>query len=119
MIDLSKLINSFSYALEGLQFAWRNDQNLRIHLLIALIVFLLTYVLNFTTFDRAVIVLTIVMVITAEMINTAIEKMVDLITSEHRVKAKIAKDVSSAMVLVSAVGSIVVGVVIFLPYLTR
>jgi diacylglycerol kinase len=56
-------------------------------------------------------------VIVSEMINTSLEAIVDLITKEHRVQAKIAKDVAAGMVLVGAAGSIVVGLIIFTPYL--
>jgi undecaprenol kinase len=53
------------------------------------------------------------------MINTAIEMMVDLITKEHREEAKIAKDVASGMVLITVSGAVIVGLLIFLPYLVR
>ena len=51
------------------------------------------------------------------MINTAIEEMVDLIVQEHREQARIAKDVAAGMVLVTAIGSLVIGAVIFLPHI--
>ena len=53
------------------------------------------------------------------MINTAIENMVDLISKEYHVEAKRAKDVSAGMVLVTVIGSVIVGILIFLPYLVR
>ena len=56
------------------------------------------------------------MVFVAEMVNTSIEAMVDLITTEWREDAKIAKDVSSGMVLMAVIGSIIVGALIFLPH---
>lgn len=59
----------------------------------------------------------ILLVLSAEMINSAIEKMVDLITLEHRKEAKIAKDVAAGMVLLTALGSIIVGVLIFVPHI--
>ena len=59
----------------------------------------------------------ILLVISAEMINTAIEKMVDLITTEHRKEAKIAKDVAAGMVLVNSLGSVIVGLIIFIPHI--
>ena len=59
------------------------------------------------------------MVITAEMVNSAIEKMVDLITKEHRQEAKIAKDVSAGMVLVTAIAAVIIGVLILSPYVLK
>lgn len=58
----------------------------------------------------------ILLVICAEMINSSIEQMVDLITIEHRKEAKIAKDVTAGMVLLTLLGSIIVGILIFLPH---
>ena len=67
----------------------------------------------------AILGLTMMMVITAEMINSAIEKMVDLITKEHRQEAKIAKDVAAGMVLVTAIAAAIIGTLIFLPYVVK
>ena len=59
----------------------------------------------------------IVLVFSAEMVNTALEEMTDLITEEHKQEAKAAKDVAAGMVLVTAIGAIIVGIVIFVPYI--
>ena len=61
----------------------------------------------------------ILLVISSEMINTAIEEMVNLITSEHKKEAKIAKDVAAGMVLVTSVGSVIIGFLIFTPYVFK
>ena len=61
----------------------------------------------------------ILLVIITEMINTTIENMVDLITKEHHEEAKRAKDVASGMVLLAASGSVIVGILIFLPHILR
>lgn len=117
MISIRKLMNSFSYAGEGLRIVFKNDQNIRIHFIVAFLVFLLGIYLQLNATELGVIVAMIVLVLSAEMINTVIEEMVDLITTEHREQAKIAKDVSSAMVLITSVGSVIVGGIVFLPHL--
>jgi diacylglycerol kinase len=61
----------------------------------------------------------ILVVIVTEMINTVIEEMVDLIVQEHRQQAKIAKDVAAGMVLISAVGSLIVGFLVFGPHIYK
>ena len=61
----------------------------------------------------------IILVVCAEMINTSIEEMTNLIINEHKREAKIAKDVSAGMVLLTLVGSIIVGFLIFIPYILR
>ena len=117
MISLKLLKNSFHYALEGFQFAWKNDQNIRIHTLAAILVIALGVVLRVDSIEMGILVAMIVLVMAAEMINTAIEKMVDLITKEYNLDAKVAKDVSSAMVLTVAIGAAFTGIYIFAPYL--
>ncbi len=61
----------------------------------------------------------ILLVICTEMINTAIEEMVNLLTNEHRLEAKIAKDVSAGMVLLTAMGSVIVGILVFTPHILK
>ncbi|MDP2637715.1 MAG: diacylglycerol kinase family protein [Candidatus Levybacteria bacterium] len=113
------LFKSFGYAFEGLMHALKYNQNLRIDFIVALIVIALSIVFHINTLERVVLGLMILLVIASEMINTAIEEMVNLITSEHRKEAKIAKDVAAGMVLVAAAGSVIVGLFIFTPYVLK
>jgi diacylglycerol kinase len=119
MISGRRFIKSFKYAFEGVHYAFKNDQNLLVHLLVAFIVINVSIALRVTPSQMAILGLTMMMVITAEMINSAIEKMVDLITKEHRQEAKIAKDVAAGMVLVTAFAAAVIGTLIFLPYILK
>lgn len=119
MLNVHQLFRSFLYAFEGLQYALQNDQNLRIHFVIAGIVIIASLFLNVSPFEMGILGIMILLVIITEMINTSVEKMVDLITKEHRIEAKIAKDVSSGMVFVAAFGSVIVGILIFVPYILR
>lgn len=119
MIDIKHLYKAFTFSFAGLKHAWAFDQNIRIHTFIAVIVLVLSFILGISSTEKVVIGLTILLVVAAEMINTAIESMVDLITKEHREEARIAKDVSSGMVFITAAGSVVIGLYIFLPYFYR
>lgn len=119
MINLKLLLKSFTYAFEGVIHALKSDQNLRIHFVIAAIVIGVSLYFRVTPFEMGILGVMILLVIITEMINTAIEKMVDLITKEHHAEAKIAKDVSSGMVFVAAFGSVIIGLLIFLPYVLR
>jgi len=119
MIDGRKFIKSFKYAFEGIHYAFKNDQNLLIHLLVAFLVINVSIALRVSPFEMGILGLTMMMVITSEMINSAIEKMVDLITKEHRQEAKIAKDVSAGMVLLTAIAAVIIGTLIFLPYVLK
>lgn len=117
--DSKKLVKSFKYALEGINYALNHDQNLVIHFITAIFVIILSFLLDVSPFEQGILGIVIVLVISTEMINTAIEKMVDLITKEHHEEAKIAKDISAGMVLLTALGALVVGVLIFLPHILR
>jgi diacylglycerol kinase len=118
-MDIKRFFKSFHYAAQGIHYGLKHDQNLRFHFLAAFIVILAGIMFHVNTFELGILGVMIILVITAEMVNTAIEKMVDLIIKEHHEDAKVAKDVSSGMVLIAAVGAIVVGVVIFTPYILR
>lgn len=113
------LAKSFGHSLEGLSHAVKENRNLKIHFFIALVIILVSLFFHVTAFEMSVLGITILLVISSEMINTAIEEMVNLITNEHRREAKIAKDVAAGMVLIAAIGSIIVGLLIFTPYVLR
>lgn len=113
------LLKSFGYAFEGLFHAIKHNRNLKIHFAAALIVISGSIFFHVTSFEMSILGVMILLVISSEMINTAIEEMVDLITTEHRREAKTAKDVAAGMVLVAAIGSVIVGVLIFTPYILK
>lgn len=115
MINHHRLKKSFGYAWEGIMYTLKHDQNILVHLLFAIGVIIAALVLGLDHVEVSVLGIAILFVIIAEMLNTAIEKTVDLITTEHRIEAKIAKDVASGMVLVSAIGAALLGLFIFLP----
>ncbi|HSA84199.1 MAG TPA: diacylglycerol kinase family protein [Patescibacteria group bacterium] len=119
MFHFGRFFKSFHYAFEGVHYAFRNNQNLIAHFVVGAFVIGASLYLHVTPFEMGILGLTIMMVISAEMVNSAIEKMVDLITKEHREEAKIAKDVAAGMVLVTAIAAFIIGSLIFMPYVLR
>lgn len=119
MFNIKKLVKSFKYAFEGINYSLNNDQNLVIHFVVACFVIIASIIFQVNPFEMGILGVTILVVISAEMVNSAIEKMVDLITKEHREEAKIAKDVSAGMVLLTAIGSVIIGILVFLPHILR
>lgn len=113
----TNLLKSFGFAIEGIKLAYKYNRNIRIHTIIGILALILSFILGLSNFEIGIILVVILLVISAEMINTAIEEMVDLIVQEHREQARIAKDVSAGMVLVCAVGSLIIGAVIFIPHI--
>lgn len=112
----SNLFQSFKFACEGIKTAFAYNRNLRNSFLIAAILVLLSFYLQLSAIEFIIVIVMILLVISCEMINSVIEEMVNLITQEHRKEAKIAKDVSAGMVLLTAIGAGIVGLLIFTPH---
>ncbi len=119
----SKTVQSFKNAVEGVVYCIKTQRNMRIHLLAALLVILGSLFLPLTRLDICILFIIITVVIVCEMVNTAIEKMVDLYSEKYHPVAKIAKDVSAGAVLISALSSIFIGYLVFVrkfpPYIRR
>lgn len=107
---------SFYHAFEGIRNAFATQPNLRVHFFFALSAVILGTFLNLTGIEWLVLLLTILMVLTTEMVNTSIEAAVDLFVDKQDPLAKIAKDASAGAVLITAVGSAIIGLVLFLPH---
>ena len=110
---------SFGFAFSGLYHAFSQNRNFRLEVYAGIGVIYLGKVLELTHFEMIIVFLMALLVILAEMINTSIEEMTDLITNEHRLEAKIAKDVAAGMVFVACTGAAIVGGVIFYPYIAQ
>jgi len=119
MIKSPSLWFSFKCALRGVGYALKFNRNLRIHFAVAFLVIIASIFFRVNAFEMGILGVMILVVITSEMINTTIEEMTNLITKEHNEQAKMAKDVSAGMVLVAAIGSVIVGVLIFVPHVLR
>lgn len=117
MLNFRKLFKSFGYALEGLHYSFKYNQNIKIHILAAFLAIILGLILGLTRYELFGVGVLIVMVISAEMINTCIEEVINLLINEHRLEAKIAKDVSAGMVLLVAIFAAIVGIFIFAPHI--
>ena len=113
-MDIRKFIKSFSYAIQGIVTAM-SEQNFRFHLLSAVIVMIAGLFTGLSIIEWIIIVLVITLVIGAEMFNTAIERVVDLVSPDYHPLAKQAKDIAAAAVLVFAACSVIIGILIFLP----
>lgn len=117
MERLKKHHTSFKNAFAGIIWIVKNQHNFQVHLLLAILAILLGILLSVSRFEMLLILTTIFFGIVAEMINTALEAITDLVTIEWRMEAKIAKDVSAGMMLVVALGALTIGLFIFIPKL--
>lgn len=116
-MPLKHWIKSTNFAIEGILHGTKTQRHLRYHLFSASAVLVLSYVLGVSRNDFLVLGLTVIVVLLAELFNTAVETVVDLVSPNHSQKAKIAKDVSAGAVLITAFGAAVIGYIVLLPYI--
>lgn len=108
---------SFYHAFSGLFYALSTQPNFIIHLTLSLSTILAGYHFQISSFEWLILTITIFFGLIVELINTAIESAVDLITDQYHLNAKIAKDVAAAAMLVYAFGAVIIASIIFIPKL--
>ncbi|MGI5874147.1 MAG: diacylglycerol kinase family protein [Bacillota bacterium] len=119
MKKASSFRESFGYACRGLLHCLRHERNFRVHLVMGCAAFLLGAVLGLSGTELAVLSLLVAFVLFAEMINTALENLVDLFTREYHPLAAVVKDVAAGAVLIVCVIAVVIGVLLFAPHLAE
>ena len=112
-----KLIKSFGYALQGIYVATREQLNIRIHFLAVAVVTMAGLFFHIMPYEWCLIVICFGMVLTAELINSAIENLVDLVSPDHHHLAGKVKDIAAGAVLVSAIATVIVSLFVFLKYI--
>lgn len=112
-----KFFKSFLYALQGITASVSDQRNLKVQFAVALITIGAGFYYGITSLEWCVILLTIAMVISLEMMNSAVENVVDLITRENNPLAGKAKDIAAGAVLFASIIAIIVGVLVFKKYL--
>lgn len=113
----SRFIDSLNCAIDGVLYAARTQKHMRNHFFAAAAVLLLGLILKVSAVEFILLAISISFVLFAEMINTAVEAVVDLITTEYHPVAKIAKDVAAGSVLLSVVGALITGYLILSSYI--
>jgi diacylglycerol kinase len=108
---------SFVYAFRGIRALFATEHNAYIHLLATLIALVLGVVLKIGRYEWLWLTLAIVLVFAAELVNTAIEKLCDVVQPDYSEKIKTIKDLAAAATLVCAIGAVVIGCLIFTRYL--
>lgn len=114
-MGIKKLIKSFGYAFNGIKETIKNEQNIKIHLLVMILVIIAGFIFEIETIEWIICVILFGLVISSELFNTAIENAVDLITEEKNEKARKAKDAAAGAVLITAISSALIGLIIFIP----
>lgn len=115
MLNFRHISKSFQYAIAGIIYAFKNENNFRFHFILAIFVLLASWYFKITKTEWMFIVLTIVFVLTLELINTMFECMVDILEPRFHQYVKNIKDIMAAAVFVAALGAAVTGALIFAP----
>ena len=101
--------------LDGISYVTKNEKNFKREIALGIIALILSYILKIDKIEFIIVLTMICLVLTTEIINTAIERTVDLVTKEYHELARIAKDVSAGSVLVTSIFSLIIGIIIFIP----
>jgi diacylglycerol kinase (ATP) len=109
-------VHSFSPAIRGLKFLLKGEPNATVHLTAAAGAIVLGFLFSISSGEWCLVMLCIALVISAEALNSGIEKTVDLVTEEHLPLAGKAKDLAAAGVLVISIGALITGLIIFIPH---
>lgn len=117
--DFKKQLRSFGYAWKGIRCCVGKEQNLSFHLIATVLTVLAGFLLDIARTDWMIVILCIGVVIAAELFNTAIEKLVDLVSPQRHPVAGQVKDIAAGAVLVCAATAAIIGLIVFIPYLTR
>lgn len=117
--DCKKQLRSFGYAWKGIRDCVGKEQNLKFHLVVSVLVVVAGLALDIRPLEWVAVLLCMGLVIGAELFNTAIERLVDLVSPQWHPVAGRVKDIAAGAVLVCAVVSVAVGLIVFVPYLTR
>ena len=109
-------LKTFVHAFNGLKLAFSEEPNFRFHILATALVLILGVYFDIERVDWMIVIICIGLVVSAELFNTAIENVCDLITEEHHPRVKKIKDISAAGVLVISLIALIVGLWIYCPY---
>lgn len=115
-MSLKRLLKSFQDAFRGLRYAFWHEQNFRIQVGLALVVLVLTLIFPLKIWEIILLILLVVSVLTVELLNTALEYVADLLKPRLNHYVSIIKDVMAAAVLMTSLGALAIGLIIFLPH---
>ena len=117
MIKIKRFAKSLKYAMSGLHKVWQEEQNFKIHLLITIIVLLLAVYFQIQVWQFIILFLIIALVLILEIINSIMERFIDMLKPRLHQYVKDIKDMGAAVVFIGALCAVIVGLIIFLPYI--
>ncbi|MDI6777707.1 MAG: diacylglycerol kinase [Patescibacteria group bacterium] len=119
MDNIKKLFKSFHHAFRGLKYVLKNEQNFQLEILIGIFVIILMFIFDIRDWQKVALFLVIFSVLVIELINTIMERVVDILKPRVHPYAQLIKDIMATTVLLASVGAIVIGIIIFYPYIKQ
>lgn len=116
MFSFKRLKQSFADAFNGFSLVFKNEQNFRIQVVLAICTLVIIFVLPLRSWEAVLMLCLIVMVLSMELLNTAIERFIDLLKPRLHHYAGAIKDIMAAAVLVTSLGALIIGTIIVLPH---
>ena len=116
MIHISKLLRSFLFALRGIKTVFKEEQNFRIQIAGTLLVFIGMILLKLKTWEQTVLVLVVMSILVLELINSTLERFVDIASPRLHIQAEAIKDIMAGAVLIASAGAVIIGLLIFIPH---
>ena len=112
-----RFLRSIKFSVEGLLYAYKNEQSLSLHAFASIVFIILGFIFKISLTNWALLLISLVLVLAIELLNSAVEATVDLVTSKIHPLAKVAKDCGSAAAFVSTINMFIVCGIIFIPYI--
>ena len=119
MIKIRRLLKSFKYAAKGLLKVFHEEQNLKLQVTIGLLVIILAWALNVNRFEWCLLILVMALVILTEVINSAIERVTDVLKPRINGYVKEIKDIMATAVMLASLAAVIIGLVILGPHIIK
>ncbi len=113
---MKHLVRSFTHALKGIAFTLRSERNFQVEAAMTGVVFFLMFLLPLSHFENIVLVIAVTLVLAFELVNTAVERIMDILKPRVHPYARVVKDVMAGAVFVVSFGALLLGVIVFSPY---
>lgn len=117
MLSLKRFFKSFFYAFRGLAKAWKGERNLRVESVIGIMILVAGFFFGIKPIEWCLLIFVIGLVILMELANSAVERISDILKPRIHSYVKDIKDIAAASVMISAVMSIIIGLIVFIPYI--
>lgn len=117
--EIRKLNKSFRHAFRGLKYTILNERNFQIELIVAAFVIALIFIFKVKSWEAIILILMIMWVLVTELTNTVVERVADIIKPRIHPYSRLIKDIMAAVVLISSVIALAIGVIIFYPYILK